>query len=385
LSGAYHAGAWEWRAPVRDVREGRLLTPSFVRLTVPHRSLSSTSYRTNKYSGLTCGGLPISSVSGQGGCLNGSAPFFKVSCVTTTDDFPFEIYSTNNLIQRSFAPGTTCAAPGVPTSVTAIPLDTCIGINSNSQKYSCSATTGQARFVSYASSDCSGTGEPSVQDINTCVEYSSGSSPSDFSCSSATSALTPVITQPSSAFLPPPISGSSELPTCTDKALRSSGGADTLVCGNVEKYADLSPAAPTFGVVVFNPFGRSVAITQLGVTDCSAGSCVTKALPSSEVVLGKNAIVSRSMWIALKNVKCATPSNPFAYCAVSIKDTAPVSRPHYYCMMRLFAKRMGKERRHEPYFAHSPSLSQTGSARTRSSGRSSRRSLLSSWRARSSA
>jgi hypothetical protein len=153
----------------------------------------------------------------------------------------------------------------------------------------------------------------------------------------------------------------------------------------VEKYADLSPAAPTFGVVVFNPFGRSVAITQLGVTDCSAGSCVTKALPSSEVVLGKNAIVSRSMWIALKNVKCATPSNPFAYCAVSIKDTAPVSRPHYYCMMRLFAKRMGKERRHEPYFAHSPSLSQTGSARTRSSGRSSRRSLLSSWRARSSA
>jgi hypothetical protein len=142
-----------------------------------------------------------------------------------------------------------------------------------------------------------------------------------------------VITQPSSALLPPPISGSGELPACTDKATRSSGGDDTLVCGNVEKYADLSAAAPTFDVVVFNPFGRAVAIYQLAVTACSAGSCVTKDLPSSEVVLGKNAIESRSMWIALKNVKCATPSNPFAYCAVSIYDTAPTPRPHYYCKM----------------------------------------------------
>lgn len=207
-----------------------------MRRTVPHRSLSSTRYQTNKYSGLTCGGLPISSVPGQGGCSNASSPFFKVTCVTTTDDFPFEIYSTNSLIQRSFAPGTTCEAPGVPTSVTAIPLDTCIGYNSNSQKYSCSAFQEQVRFVSYASSDCSGTGESSFQDINTCIKGSSDSSPSDFSCTNATSALTPVITEPSSAFLPPPISGSSELPACTDKALRSSGGAVKLVCGGTEKY-----------------------------------------------------------------------------------------------------------------------------------------------------
>lgn len=98
---------------------------------------------------------------------------------------------------------------------------------------------------------------------------------------------------------------------------------------------------PTFDVVVFNPFGNLVAIYQLGVTACSAGSCVTKDLPSGEVVLGKNAIESRSMWIALKNVKCATPSNPFAYCAVSIYDTAPTPRPHYYCEMAARAKHRG--------------------------------------------
>ena len=222
-------------------RDGRPLTPSSVRRTVPHCSLSSTRYQTNKYSGLTCGGLPVSSVPGQGGCLNGSAPFFKVTCVTTTEDFPFEIYSTNSLIQRSFAPGTTCEAPGVPTLVTAIPLDTCIGYNSNSQKYSCSATTGQIVAMSYASPDCSGTGSsPSTKDINTCVKFSSDSSPSDFSCSSATSSLTPVITQPSSAFLPPPISGSSELLACTDKATLSSSGYNTRYCGSKERYCNPS-------------------------------------------------------------------------------------------------------------------------------------------------
>ena len=85
-------------------------------------------------------------------------------------------------------------------------------------------------------------------------------------------------------------------------------------------------------MVVFNPFGRTVSIEQVRVTACSAGTCETEYLPSSEVVLGKNAIESRSMWIALKNVKCATPSNPFAYCAVSIIDT--VASPHYYCKLR---------------------------------------------------
>ena len=125
----------------------------------------------------------------------------------------------------------------MPTSVTAIPLDTCIGINSNSQKFSCSATTGQVVAMSYASPDCSGTGSPpSTKGINTCDKYSSDSSPSDYSCSSATTALTPVTTQPSSAFLPPPISGSSELPACTVKATRSSIGLDTKYCGNLERY-----------------------------------------------------------------------------------------------------------------------------------------------------
>jgi hypothetical protein len=339
-----------------------------VRRSVPYRSLSSTSYQTNKYSGLTCGGLPIASDPGQGGCLNQSAPFFKVSCVTTTDDFPFEIYYNNSLVLRSFAPGMTCAAPGLPTSVTVIPLDTCVKVGTGSQKYSCSATTGLSRLVTYTAADCSGTGELSVQAVNTCGKDSSDPSPIDVSCSAT--AYTPVITEPSSAFLPPPISGSGELPACTDKASRSSEGADEIVCGSVEKYADLSPAAPTFGVVVFNPFGRSVAINQLAVTACSAGSCVTKSLPSSEVVLGKNAIVSRNMWIALKNVKCATPSNPFAYCAVSITDTAPVSRPHYYCKMRLLrrargmnggsahfaphAKRRWNERRPRTFHTHAP-------------------------------
>ena len=156
-------------------------------------------------------------------------------------------------------------------------------------------------------------------------------------------------------------------------------------------------------MVVFNPFGRPVAINQVRVTACSAGSCVTKDLPSSEVVLGKNAIVSRSMWIALKNVKCATPSNPFAYCAVIIYDSVGNESPYYYCMMRLPAKRLGMNggpahlappapgdggsAHFAPRTAYfdSSSSSQTGSALTRSSGRSSRRSLLSSWRARSSA
>ena len=210
-----------------------------MRRTVPHCSLSSTRYQTNKYSGLTCGGLPVSSVPGQGGCSNASAPVFKVTCVTTADDFPFEIYSTNSLIRRDFALGTTCEAPGVPTSVTAIPLDTCIGYNSNSQKFSCSATTGQMVAMSYASPDCSGTGSPpSTKGINTCDKYGLDSSPSDYSCSSVTTALTPVITQPSSAFLPPPISGSSELLACTKKAKLSSSGSDTSICGSKERYCN---------------------------------------------------------------------------------------------------------------------------------------------------
>lgn len=119
--------------------------------------------------------------------------------------------------------------------------------------------------MSYAAADCSGTGELSVQTVNTCGKDSSDPSPIDVSCST-TAALTPVITQPSSAFLPPPISGSGELLACTDKATRSSRGDDTLVCGNVEKYVFLAPVlrstsvrAAAFALALAAPYTPALA------------------------------------------------------------------------------------------------------------------------------
>ena len=299
--------------------------------SAPPRSTTSTNFNTNTYSGLTCDGTPTASEPGLGGCISS----VKVSCVTTTDNFPFLIYKPNSLVVRRFAPGVTCAAPGVPTSITVLPLDTCISAGTGGQKYSYNAVTGLLSATSYAAAGCSGAGVPSptTQKVNGCLEYSS-SPPNDFTCSTAAASPAPVITTPSSAFLPAPLSGSSEVTACKFTAQQSSGGVDGPLCGNLDKYTDFSATKPTMSVAVFNPFGRFIAIYQKRVSACTAGSCTTNFLPDSEDVDGKNSIASSNLWISLSNVPCQTPSNPYAYCSMYIIDDADSSSPHYWFWFR---------------------------------------------------
>ena len=299
--------------------------------SAPPRSASSTNFNINTYSGLTCSGTPTASEPFVGGCTS-SAPFVKTSCIATTDEFPFQIYKPNSVVLRSFAPGTKCKAPSVPVQINVVPLGTCMIVGTGSQKWSCDAVTGLISLTDFTAAGCAGAGKQTTQSANTCVDDPTG--PVDFTCSTAAASPAPVITTPSSAFLPAPLSGSSEVTACKFTAQQSSGGVDGPLCGNLDKYTDFSATKPTMSVAVFNPFGRFIAIGQQGVSACAAGTCTAKELPSSEVVLGKNFIASNNLWISLSNVPCQTPSNPYAYCSMYIIDDADSSSPHYWFWFR---------------------------------------------------
>ena len=303
--------------------------------SAPPRSTTSTNFATNTYSGLSCNGNPTTSTPIQGGCYS-SAPFVKISCVATSDDFPFLIYKANSVVLRSFTPGTTCAAPGVPVSISVIPLGTCMIMGSGSQKYSFNAATGLISLTDFAAAGCVGAGVPSTQSTNTCLEDSSITL--DLTCSSGGASPAPVITTPTSAFLPAPFSGSGELTACTITAQQSKiGGYDTAFCGNLEKYTDFSSTKPTMSIAVFNPFGRDIFIQQMSTSACDKGSCTQESLPFGELVAGKTYIISNNLWISLSNVPCQTPSNPFAYCTMDITESPGLddTGPYYWYWFRV--------------------------------------------------
>ena len=294
---------------------------------------SSTNWSVNTYAGLTCSGSPTASRSGQIVCAS-SPPYYQLFCVTTSDPAPFGMYRTDAVIQQSFSPGATCAAPGPPRAVLEIPLNTCVPEGSGTRRYA--YNSGLLSSIVYNSADCSGTGVQFNGPINMCLD--ADPSPIVFTITSASSSLAPVLTAPSAADLPPPASGFSSS-GCGRSAVGTNTGKIVYYCGDYNTYTDRSEQQKTFSVAIFNPFVRTITVRQTAVTGCAGGDCTVQALPAAELVEGRNLIyASQNLWISLQDVPCKTPSNPFDYCAVSISDTADFSQPHFFYWTRVYLR-----------------------------------------------